>query len=111
MGEICGRHPSQLYEAILEGPLLFAVMLFLIFVRKWFHRPGQIIGVFFIGYGIARTIVESFRQADPQFITADNPLGHVIDIAGWGLTKGQSLSLPMIAIGVLIIVVARKRLK
>jgi phosphatidylglycerol:prolipoprotein diacylglycerol transferase len=111
LGEICGRHPSQLYEAILEGPLLFAVMLFLIFVRKWFHRPGQIIGVFFIGYGIARTIVESFRQADPQFITADNPLGHVIDIAGWGLTKGQSLSLPMIAIGILIIVIARKRIK
>jgi phosphatidylglycerol:prolipoprotein diacylglycerol transferase len=111
LGEICGRHPSQLYEAILEGPLLFIVMLLLIFVRKWFHTPGQIIGVFFIGYGIARTIVESFRQADPQFITEGNPFGHVIQIAGWGLTKGQSLSLPMIAIGISLILIARKRMK
>ena len=111
LGEICGRHPSQLYEAMLEGPVLFIIMFFLIFVRKWFQTPGQIIGVFFLGYGIARTIVESFRQADQQFISDENPLGHVVRIGEWGLTKGQSLSLPMIAIGIAIILYARKRMK
>lgn len=111
LGEICARHPSQLYEAMLEGPILFAVMLFLIFVRKWFHVPGQIVGVFFVGYGIARTIVEGFRQADPQFITDNNPMGHVIRLGDYGLTMGQCLSLPMIAIGIIIIMFARKRAK
>ena len=111
LGELCGRHPSQLYEAMLEGPLLFIIMLFLIFARKWFHTRGQIIGIFFLGYGVARTIVESFRQADPQFISGENPLGHVVRIGEWGLTKGQSLSLPMIAIGIAIVMFARKRVK
>lgn len=111
IGETCARHPSQLYEALLEGPILFAVMLFLIFARKWFHIPGQIIGVFFVGYGIARTIVEGFRQADSQFITVENPMGHILRFGEFGLTMGQCLSLPMIAIGITIIAIARKRAK
>jgi phosphatidylglycerol:prolipoprotein diacylglycerol transferase len=111
VGEICARHPSQLYEALLEGPILFAVMVLLIFVRKWFRIPGQIIGVFFVGYGIARTIVEGFRQADSQFVTAENPMGHVLQIGDIGLTMGQCLSLPMVGIGIAIIVIARKRAK
>lgn len=106
---VCGRHPSQLYEAGLEGPVLFAIIAFLIFKRQWLNVPGQIIGVFFIGYGAARTIVEGFRQADAQFIVEGNPLGHVIRLGDYGLTMGQTLSLPMIAIGILIIAVARKR--
>jgi len=106
---VCGRHPSQLYEAGLEGPILFAIMALLIVKRDWLRTPGQIIGVFFIGYGIARTIVEGFRQADAQFITDSNPMGHVIGSADFGLTMGQPLSLPMIAIGIAIIFVARKR--
>ncbi len=108
IGELCGRHPSQLYEAILEGPVLFALIVYLIFRRGWFKKPGQMIGLFLMGYGTARTIAEGFRQADPQFITLDNPLGYVIRLGEFGLTMGQTLSLPMILIG-LIIIVVRKR--
>jgi len=111
LGEICTRHPSQLYEAALEGPVLFLLMAIFIFTRAWFKVPGQIIGIFFLGYGIARTIVEGFRQADPQFITDTNPMGHVIRIGEYGLTMGQCLSLPMAAIGICLIIIARKRMK
>jgi phosphatidylglycerol:prolipoprotein diacylglycerol transferase len=51
-----------------------------------------------------------FRQADPQFITPDNPLGHVISISpAVGLSMGQLLSLPMIAVGVALMILARRR--
>jgi phosphatidylglycerol:prolipoprotein diacylglycerol transferase len=105
---LCGRHPSQLYEAALEGPILFAIMAFLIFKRDWFKVPGQIIGVFLIGYGIARVIVEGVRQADPQFITLENPMGYILSLGDFGLTMGQSLSIPMILIGIAVITIARK---
>ena len=108
---MCGRHPSQLYEAALEGIILFIVMAFLIFKRHWFKIPGQIIGIFFIGYGLARVIVESFRQADLQFISIDNPNGYIIRIYELGLTMGQTLSIPMVFIGILIIYMARRRVK
>ena len=111
LGEMCGRHPSQLYEAALEGIILFIVMAFLIFKRHWFKIPGQIIGIFFIGYGLARVIVESFRQADLQFISIDNPNGYIIRIYELGLTMGQTLSIPMVFIGILIIYMARRRVK
>ena len=95
------RHPSQLYQAGLEGALLFAVAWWLATRRGWLKRPGMMIGVFFVGYGLARTFVETFRQADPQFITEANPLGHVVRFsAEWGLTMGQVLSLPMVAVGI-----------
>ena len=94
------RHPSQLYEAALEGAVLFAAIWWLATRRGLLKRPGRAIGVLFIGYGLARTFVEGFRQADPQFVSADNPFGHVVRLtADWGLTMGQLLSLPMIAIG------------
>lgn len=109
LGEICGRHPSQLYEALMEGLVLFAVIAFLIFKQHWYKVPGQIIGVFFMGYGLARFVVEGFRQADPQFITADNPLGHVVTLGDFGITMGQTLSAPMVLIGILIVIIARKR--
>ena len=100
------RHPSQLYEAVLEGALLFAVMLWLV-RRGWLRHPGAMVGVFFTGYGLARTVVEGFRQGDLQYVTATNPNGHIWrlgDSAGsWGLTMGQILSLPMVAAGVLIL--------
>jgi phosphatidylglycerol---prolipoprotein diacylglyceryl transferase len=95
----CIRHPSQLYEAALEGLLLMAVFTYLIWRRGWFRWPGAIAGLFFAGYGAARFFVEFFRQPDAQFISADNPLGHYVQIGGWGLTAGQLLSLPMIAAG------------
>jgi phosphatidylglycerol:prolipoprotein diacylglycerol transferase len=100
------RHPSQLYEAALEGLALGIVMLWLA-RRGWLKRPGAMIGVFLLGYGLARAFVEAFRQADPQFVTADNPFGHVLRLGAgpdaWGLTMGQLLSLPMAAVGALIL--------
>ena len=109
LSEICARHPSQLYEAVLEGIILFIVMTYLIFRRNWFKVPGQIIGVFFIGYGLARVIVEGYRQADLQFISIDNPFGYIIRLNEFGLTMGQTLSLPMVFIGMAIIYIARRR--
>jgi len=94
----CARHPSQLYEAGMEGVLLGLVLWWLV-RRGGLARPGLATGVFFIGYGIARFIVELVRQADPQFITPDNPMGYVMHLGRVGLSMGQLLSLPMIRIG------------
>lgn len=94
----CARHPSQLYEAGLEGLLLLLVLLLLV-RRGGLARPGLALGVFLAGYGLARFVVEFFRQADARFITPDNPLGHVLGGPVWGITMGQLLSLPMVAVG------------
>ena len=106
---LCARHPSQLYEAIMEGLILGVVILFLAWRRGWLKKPGQLMGLFIMGYGVSRFIVEFFRQADAQFITATNPMGYVMQFGDFGLTKGQQLSLPMIAIGLAFIFIARKR--
>lgn len=103
------RHPSQLYEAALEGLLLLAIILWLVYARHWLKRPGQIAGVFFAGYGLARIFVELFRQADAQFVTPENPAGWVVHTGGVGLSQGQLLSLPMVAFGVALIVIARRK--
>lgn len=95
---LCARHPSQLYEAGLEG-LLLGVVLFVLVRRGGLARPGLALGVFLAGYGLARFVVEFFRQADAQFVTPDNPWGHVLGGPVWGITMGQLLSLPMIAVG------------
>ena len=87
------RHPSQLYEAFLEGAVLFAVVW-------WFSskpRPTKAVsGVFALGYGLARFSIEFFREpdADKGFIAF-----------GW-LTMGQLLSTPLIAVGILLLVLA-----
>ena len=107
-GEVVARHPSQLYEAALEGVLLFALLLVLV-ARGGLRRPGLVFGVFLAGYGAARMFVEHFRQADAQFITPDNPLGHVIGGPVWGLSMGQVLSLPMLLVGLGFIVHALRR--
>lgn len=99
VAELCARHPSQLYEAVLEGLLLGAVLLWLAYRRGAFHRPGLVMGVFFAGYGLARFLVEFFRQPDAQFVSPGNPLGLAWHIGGYGMTMGQILSLPMIALG------------
>ncbi|MFU8882636.1 MAG: prolipoprotein diacylglyceryl transferase [Rhodobacterales bacterium] len=106
---LCARHPSQLYQAGLEGALLLAVMLWLAFRRDALKVPGQITGVFLAGYGAARFVVEYFRQADAQFITPQNPMGHVIRLGEAGITMGQVLSLPMLVAGIALIVLARRR--
>lgn len=104
----CARHPSQLYEAGLEGLALFAVLAVLV-ARGGLRRPGLVFGVFLAGYGAARILVEHFRQADAQFITQGNPLGHVIGGPVWGLSMGQVLSLPMLLIGLGFIAHALRR--
>jgi phosphatidylglycerol:prolipoprotein diacylglycerol transferase len=85
------RHPSQLYEAALEGALNFAV-LWLIARGGGLQRRGLITGVFGIIYGAARIICEFFRDPDP------NPLG-----LGGDLTMGMVLSAPMIVIGLAVV--------
>lgn len=105
---ICARHPSQLYEAALEGLLLGALLVWLAWRRGAFHRPGLLMGTFFAGYGLARFVVEFFRQPDAQFVTDGNPLGLAWHIGGIGLTMGQLLCLPMIAVGAYFISRARR---
>ena len=112
VAEVCARHPSQLYEAALEGAILLAVMLYLALRTRALKAPGTLIGTFFVGYGAARTFVEGFRQGDVQFVTADNPFGQVIRfgpaIDAAGLTMGQILSIPMVIIGIAIFLWARR---
>jgi phosphatidylglycerol:prolipoprotein diacylglycerol transferase len=107
-GELCARHPSQLYEAGLEG-LLLGLVLWLLVRRGALARPGTVFGSFLAGYGAARFVVELVRQPDAQFVSAGNPVGHAIQLGSWGLTMGQILSLPMIALGLWLIARARSR--
>ena len=107
--DICARHPSQLYEAALEGLILGAVLLILVVRRGWLKQPGQTFGLFLAGYGAARFFVEIFRQADAQFITPDNPMGYALQLGSAGLSMGQLLSLPMILGGLTLIALARRR--
>jgi len=104
---LCTRHPSQLYESLLEGLLLGALLLWLAWRRDAYKTPGLIAGTFFAGYGIARFVVEFVRQPDAQFISDGNPLGLALEIDRYGLTMGQLLSVPMILIGAYLIRQAR----
>jgi len=89
------RHPSQLYELALEGVALFLLLFF--YSKK--PRPlGSISGLFLIGYGLSRFVVEFVREPDPQ-------LGY---LAGGWLTMGQVLSTPMIIAGIGLMVWARR---
>ena len=83
------RHPSQLYEALLEGIVLFIVLRILTNRLGKLRQPGFVSGAFAAGYGVARTFVEFFREPDIQ-------IGY---LAG-GLTMGMLLSIPMIVAGV-----------
>ncbi|MCG8356516.1 MAG: prolipoprotein diacylglyceryl transferase [Kiloniellales bacterium] len=89
------RHPSQLYEAVLEGLVLFLVLLALS-RRGWLERPGALSGVFLIGYGLARILVEFFREPDAHLGFLFGPV-----------TMGQLLSLPLAVVGLLILLWAR----
>ncbi|WP_101340087.1 prolipoprotein diacylglyceryl transferase [Cereibacter azotoformans] len=105
---ICARHPSQLYEAALEGIVLFAILAILIWRRGWLRWPGAVTGAFLAGYGCARFLVEFVRQPDAQFVTPGNPLGLAWEIGGYGLTMGQILSLPMILLGLYFMLRTRR---
>jgi phosphatidylglycerol:prolipoprotein diacylglycerol transferase len=106
---LCTRHPSQLYEALLEGLVLLCLLLWLVWRRDGYKRPGLVSGTFFAGYGLARFVVEFVRQPDAQFISESNPLGLAWHVTGYGLTMGQLLSLPMIVLGLWLIMRARWR--
>ncbi len=101
-GENLPRHPSQLYEAALEGLLLFGVLAFMAFRGGALKRPGLCVGVFLVGYGLARGFVEFFRQWNPD-------LGFDFYIFGEGVSRGQTLCIPMILAGVAFIVYAQRR--
>lgn len=104
---VCARHPSQLYEAALEGLFLGALLAWLAYRRGWFKTPGLIAGTFFTGYGLARIFVELYRVPDAQFISGDNPAGFAIRLTdSIGLTMGQLLSVPMLAVGAIFFALA-----
>lgn len=104
----CARHPSQIYEAGLEG-LVLGLLLFWMVQRGALRSPGVVTGTFLAGYGLARMTVELYRQADAQFITPDNPWGHVVRLGEAGLTMGQLLSLPLVVIGFAVLVLSARR--
>ncbi len=83
------RHPSQIYEAILEGLVLFLTLFLFTWPGRKLKKPGFIAGVFVTGYGLCRIFVEFFREPDPQ-------LGYLY--GGW-LTRSMELSVPMVLIG------------
>ncbi|MBK8909485.1 MAG: prolipoprotein diacylglyceryl transferase [Rhodospirillales bacterium] len=92
------RHPSQLYEASLEGLLLF-VMLYLFWRTEGVRqRPGVLSGIFLVGYGVARNTVELFREPDAH-------IGFLLS----GTTMGQWLSAPMILLGLYLIIRGSRR--
>lgn len=105
----CVRHPSQLYEAGLEGLLLGLLLMFMAFRFGALKKPWLLTGTFFAGYGISRFLVEFVRQPDAHFQSESNPLGLAFHIDGVGLTMGQTLTLPMIVIGFSVILMARRR--
>ena len=109
ISDLCGRHPSQLYEALLEGILLGTILLYLAWRRGWLKTPGILTGAFLIGYGLARSFVELVRQPDMQFVTAGNPIGHAVHFNNWGLTMGQVLSAPMALAGLALFFYSLKR--
>ena len=92
------RHPSQLYEAALEGIVLFLVLRVLTHGLRKLGSPGFIAGAFVTGYALARIFVEFFREPDPQ-------LGYLF--GGW-LTMGMILSVPMALAGIWAMVTARR---
>lgn len=86
------RHPSQIYEAVLEGAVLFILLGILWRIRSVREKPGLIAGLFMVGYTFARAFAELFRQPDPH-----------IGFLAAGTTMGQWLSLPMLMLGAYLI--------
>ncbi|MDB5669738.1 MAG: prolipoprotein diacylglyceryl transferase [Alphaproteobacteria bacterium] len=94
------RHPSQIYEALLEGVLLFLLLFWAFWKTDSRYQPGKLVGLFLLGYGLSRFFVEYFREADEQ----------LMDFAqATHLHMGQWLSLPMILGGLYLVVTAKGR--
>ncbi|WP_375288699.1 prolipoprotein diacylglyceryl transferase [Sphingomonas sp.] len=94
------RHPSQLYEAALEGLLLFVLLAWAFWRTKARYQPGRLTGLFLLGYGVARFVVEFFREPDSQFEGT---------FLATTIHMGQLLCLPMIAGGLYLIATAPAR--
>jgi phosphatidylglycerol:prolipoprotein diacylglycerol transferase len=95
------RHPSQLYEAFLEGIVLFTLLWALQRFTGARRRPGLLTGVFLLGYAISRIIVELVRQPDFQV----GQQGFLF----WGITMGQLLSVPLVVVGVWLVLRASRQ--
>jgi phosphatidylglycerol:prolipoprotein diacylglycerol transferase len=95
--EPTGRHPSQLYEALAEGAILFLVLRLMTHRMGALATPGRVTGVFLAGYGIARSACEMFRQFDPYHA-----------LSAYGLTPGQVYSVPMILLGLWFLYLSRR---
>jgi phosphatidylglycerol---prolipoprotein diacylglyceryl transferase len=94
------RHPSQLYEAGLEGLVLGLILWFLFWRTNARYEPGKLVGTFILGYGLSRFFVEFFREPD----------AHLIEFAQQsGMSMGQWLTLPMILGGLYLVATAKKR--
>jgi phosphatidylglycerol---prolipoprotein diacylglyceryl transferase len=96
-GETVARHPSQLYEALLEGLVLFFVIRIATHRNHVLQYPGRAAGIFALGYGLSRILVEFFREPDTG-------IGYV---AGF-MTRGMLYSLPLVAVGIWLLLRARK---
>ncbi len=88
------RHPSQLYEALLEGLLLFIIIRYVTNIRSGLRRPGLAAGIFGIGYALSRLLVEQVRLPDPQ-------IGYLFN-TGW-ITQGMVLTLPILLAGMALV--------
>jgi len=104
----CARHPTQFYEAGMEGLLLGLVIWIMVKRGRALRTPWLVTGIFLAGYGLARFIVEFWRMPDDQFLAVD-PAGYVLRLGDFGLTMGQTLSLPMLLLGVVLIATAGRR--
>jgi phosphatidylglycerol:prolipoprotein diacylglycerol transferase len=94
------RHPSQLYEAFLEGIVLFSILAFMFWKTKARYEPGKLVGTFIFFYGVFRFGIEFIREPDQQLIGFAQATG---------LHMGQWLSLPMIIGGLFLMLTAAKR--
>lgn len=92
------RHPSQLYEALLEGLLLGGVLAIAAHIKAIYNRPGILSGIFLIGYAAARSVVELFREPDVQ-----------LGLLWEHFTMGQLLCVPMVLGGLAAIIYALKK--
>jgi phosphatidylglycerol:prolipoprotein diacylglycerol transferase len=95
--DLLPRHPSQLYEAGLEGIVLLLILQFCFRVLRWHERPGLIAATFFTGYGLFRFFIEFYREPDAPFL-------------GW-FTMGMALCVPLVLAGVFVYWLALRRPK
>jgi phosphatidylglycerol---prolipoprotein diacylglyceryl transferase len=92
------RHPSQLYEAGLEGVVMFIVLWIMFWKTDARYQPGKLVGTGLIIYGLSRSLLELVRQPDAG-----------LENLSWGLTMGQTLSLPMLIVGLYLVATAKGR--